>query len=236
MIPLFRLLLLCARSLGNSFPTTVRASQFVSHFAKCPCRWEDEARREELRVIFTDGADKCKPATETEREEVFVGEAEGVTVWRGKVCWSGRVVDVGSTHTLVPLIYSTYTPTDPWFFLRGRCSSCTVAHVLCLHLRCGWMEDRAKCFPLERQHCDKTSWLTGREIEQEKKKRWDFTVFKDAYSAVVSGEQRKQKEKKNTAYWYFQIWVGVWFLLLLAGHVLSFFFNPSLEICVLEEL
>lgn len=60
------------------------------------------------------------------------------------------------THTLLPLIYCTYTPTEAGLFLRGRCSSCTVAHVLCLHLHCGWkdgwmvgwMEDRAKSFHL----------------------------------------------------------------------------------------
>ncbi len=47
-------------------------------------------RGEKTRVVFTEGAEKCKPATEMEREEdVFEGEA--TTVWRGKVCCSGRV-------------------------------------------------------------------------------------------------------------------------------------------------
>lgn len=34
-------------------------------------------RQGEQSVIFTDGAEKCKPATEMKRDEVFEGEAEG---------------------------------------------------------------------------------------------------------------------------------------------------------------
>lgn len=48
------------------------------------------------------------------------------------------VGELWGIHSLLPLIYScTCTPTEAGVFLRGRCSSCTVAHVLWLHLRCG---------------------------------------------------------------------------------------------------
>lgn len=57
---------------------------------------------------------------------------------------SGRGEMLGKCS--LSLIYCTYTPTEAGFFYGGRCWSCTVAHVLCLHLHCGWMEDRAKCF------------------------------------------------------------------------------------------
>lgn len=66
------------------------------------------------------------------------------TLKRGKVCRSGRVEMLGKCS--LSLRYCTYTPTEAGFFYGGRCWSCTVAHVLCLHLHCGWMEDRAKCF------------------------------------------------------------------------------------------
>lgn len=52
-----------------------------------------------------------------EREETglgCVGVAEGVTVWRGKVCWS--VIGTTHIHTLFPLICCTFTPTEAGLF------------------------------------------------------------------------------------------------------------------------
>lgn len=53
-------------------------------------------------------------------------------------------------------------------------------------------------FPHERQHCEgqQQRHPDGQEGETEQEKAIDFTVFEDAYSAVVSGEQIKQKEKE----------------------------------------
>lgn len=178
---MFRLLLLCVRSPGTSFPTTTLASQFVSHFAKCPCRWEDEARWAECYIHR-----RCREMQTGNRDEEgrsVRGWSRGVTVWRGKV-WIGRV-EVQGIHTYVfcfvfPLIYSTYTSTEAGFFLRGRCSSCTVAHVLCLSPTL-WMDGgQSQMFPLERQHHEERQKRhpdrQEREIEQEKAA--DFTVFR----------------------------------------------------------
>lgn len=76
------------------------------------------------------------------------------------------------THTVFfPLIYSTYIPTEVGLFLRGRCSSCTVAHVLyalCFtYAVVGWMEDRAKCFHLSAS----IVMSSGKDILTDRKER-----------------------------------------------------------------
>lgn len=61
----------------------------------------------------------------------------------------------------------------------------------------------------------------------EQGKAIDFTVFKDAYSAVVSGEQIKKKDEYCMLIFVF-CFATCW------SHFE--FFDPSIEICVLEEL
>lgn len=99
------------------------------------------------------------------------------------------------------------------------------------------MEDRAKCFHLSAsigRSSSRKDILTDRKREIGQEKAIDFTVFKDAYSAVVSGEQINQKKKKAKEYcmlMFSDLSQRVLFCYLLVE-----FFNPSIEICVLEEL
>lgn len=76
--------------------------------------------------------------------------------------------------------------------------------------------------------------LTDRKERSSRKKRQISQFFEDANSAVVLGEQIKQKIKKIILHvdFFFRS-ESAW---VLFCYLLVKFFNPSMEICVLEEL
>lgn len=89
-----------------------------------------------------------------EREETglgCVGVAEGVTVWRGKVCWSV----IGTTHIHTLSSYMLYIHTYRGrVILGGPCSSCTVCPCA-LSTPTAWRDGgQSQMFPLERLHCE----------------------------------------------------------------------------------
>lgn len=139
----------------TSFPVTVQASEFV--FAKCPCRWEDGGRWEELCVLFTDGSDRNPNPNRGEREGgdrsgVLRVVGWGVTVWRGKVCWS--VIGTTHIHTHTLSSYMLYIHTYRGrVILGGLCSTCTVCPCA-LSTPTVWRDGgQSQMFPLERLHC-----------------------------------------------------------------------------------
>lgn len=149
----------------------------------------------------------CYIHKRNEEGGVFEGEAEGgVTVWRsGRCCWSGGVEVEGSAHTHITHTFIssqiTYVRThgelDSFEEGAARAAHLPVCYVF--HLRCGWMEDRAKCFH-SRSSRKKKPWPTVTSDRAGEKKVIDFTVLEDAYSAVVSGGGSKSNQKiKNTA-------------------------------------
>lgn len=81
----------------------------------------------------------------------FEGEAEGVTVWRREGVgalesrWRGAHT---YTHTHVHFLSDT-RHTHPQrldSFEEGGARAVHLPMCYVFHLRCGWMEDRAKCF------------------------------------------------------------------------------------------
>lgn len=175
----------------TSFPVTVQASEFV--FAKCPCRWEDGGRWEELCVLFTDGSDRNPNPNRGEREGgdrsgVLRVVGWGVTVWRGKVCWS--VIGTTHIHTHTFLLYAVHSHLQrQGYFRRALLNlySLPMCSVYTYGVE-GWRTEPnvSTRTPSLCGAAEKTSCLTERESEQEK--AIYFTVFRDAYNVVVSQE------------------------------------------------
>lgn len=238
---MFRLLLLCVRSPGTTFPTATLASQFVSHFAKCPCRWEDEARWAECYIHR-----RCREMQTGNRDEEgrsVRGWSRGVTVWRGEV-WIGRV-EREYTHMFFCCCF--FSPSHILYIHihRGRILfkravlklySCPCALSFTYAVD-GWRTEPnvSTWAPASRGAAEETSWPTGKRDRAGKSGRF-HSFFEDANSAVVLGEQIKQKIKKiilHVDFFFFFRSESAW---VLFCYLLVKFLNPSMEICVLEEL
>lgn len=169
-------------------------------FATCPCRWEDGGRWEESRVLFTDGSDRNPNPNRGEREGgdrsgVLGVVGWGVTVWRGKVCWS--VIGTTHIHTHTFLLYAVHSHLQrQGYFRRALLNlySLPMCSVYTYGVE-GWRTEPnvSTRTPSLCGAAEKTSCLTERESEQEK--AIYFTVFRDAYNVVVSQEQMIPKKE-----------------------------------------
>lgn len=108
--------------------------------------------------------------------------------------------------------------------------SCPCA--LIFHLRCGWMEDRAKCFYLSASilRSVRKDLLTNRK-ERERESRKKSSRFHSIQGCLQCCSLRGANETKvkrilRVEFYFFfpHIWVSVCFVLLLAGQV----FSPTL--------
>lgn len=146
-------------------------------------------------------------------------------------------VEMWGIHTHCRL-YCTYTPTEAGFFFKRvvlELYSCPCA--LSRLLRCGWMEDGAKCFHLSTSivKSSRIDILTDRKKEERwsRKKSDRFHSFQGCLQccSLREANQKKKKEKEYCMLLFSDLSQHVLFCYLLVT-----LWNPSMEICVLEEL
>lgn len=172
------------------------------------------------------------------KEAVYKGEADGVTVWRGKG-WVGRV-EVKGIHSTYVLFSShilyTHTHRGRILFKRAvlKLYSCPCALSFTYAVD-GWMEDRAKCFHLSASilRSVRKDLLDQRERERESRKKSSrFHSFQGCLQCCSLRGANETKVKRI---------LRVDFFSDLSQRVFCFatcwsgFSNPSIETCVLQE-